>query len=75
VRDQTERRCEVTLGGQVPDAVLSSLQQRFEDVHLTPERTRLVVSGVDQSAVRAFVTFLWDVGLDVRSMTSEVHPA
>jgi hypothetical protein len=64
----------VTVTGRVPDAVLNSLRQRFEHVSLTHEGTGLIVDGLDQSAIRGLVTFLWDVGLEVQAMTSTVHP-
>jgi hypothetical protein len=62
-------RCEVTLGVRVPDVVLDSLRERFDDVSTTVDGTGLVVMGLDQAAVRALVTHLWDVGLAIHAMT------
>ena len=73
VNDHPALMCEVTVSRRVPAAVLGSLRQRFEYVSLTLDGMRLVVSAPDQSAVRGLVNFLWDVGLEVRSMTSAVH--
>jgi hypothetical protein len=73
VSDHPGLMCEVTMRHRVPDAVLSALHQRFEHVSLTLDGTRLLVCAPDQSAVRGLVTFLWDVGLEVRSMTAAVH--
>jgi len=73
VSDQPALRCEVTVRGAVPDAVLGALRQRFEHVSLTCDRTCLRVGVLDQSAIRGLVTFLWDLGLEVQSMNSGVE--
>ena len=67
--DETTQLCVITVGARMPESVLISLQERFDRVSASGDGTTLTVDGVDQAAVRALLTHLWDVGLDVHDMS------
>lgn len=61
----------VTVAGPVPAAVAELIRLRFGDVSVSPlPEGRTVLEGevLDQSAVRALLNLLWDVGSDVRTL-------
>jgi hypothetical protein len=68
--DVTATRCEVTLRGPLSRSLLEVVRARFDHVS-TPTATVLVVETVDQPAVRALLTLLWDADHEVRSLTVE----
>lgn len=53
--------------GPLPRAAQEELRRRFGDVEVQSDQTRTVVSGltVDQAALRAVLSLLWDVGSEV----------
>jgi hypothetical protein len=53
--------------GPLPRAAQDELRRRFGDVEVQSEETHTVVSGltVDQAALRAVLSLLWDVGSEV----------
>ena len=53
--------------GPLPRAAQDELRRRFGDVEVQSEETQTVVSGlrVDQAALRAVLSLLWDVGSEV----------
>ena len=52
----------LTVRGPVPGSLTDTIRTRFDRVSLD---TVLVVDDVDQAAVRALLTLLWDAGHDV----------
>jgi len=52
----------LTVRGPVPGSLTDTIRTRFDRVSLG---TVLVVDDVDQAAVRALLTLLWDAGHDV----------
>ena len=62
-------RCRVDLAGSIPAGQITVIQSRFDDV-----TQRHAVGGTvlecriaDQSAARALLNLLWDVGSEIRS--------
>ncbi|HEY5846695.1 MAG TPA: hypothetical protein VIT42_07895 [Microlunatus sp.] len=53
--------------GRLPRAAQEELRRRFGEVEVRSQGARTVVSGitVDQSALRAVLSLLWDVGSEV----------
>jgi hypothetical protein len=66
---QTSFRCDLVLGQPPAESVIDSLRERFDDVSIGDHETHMVVLGVDQSAVRALLTYLWNLGMSIHSMT------
>lgn len=67
--------CQLTVAGSVARSVLDTIETRFDVGGVRPvnrpvRRTVLSVAGVDQSAVRALMTMLWDSGHDVLAMST-----
>ena len=54
--------------GPLPRAAQEELRRRFGEVEVQSEQTWTVVSGltVDQAALRAVLSLLWDLGSEVR---------
>jgi hypothetical protein len=54
----------VIIRGQLPAAVAELLAQRFDEVRVCPGRNQCLLECrlPDESALRALVTQLWDVG-------------
>jgi hypothetical protein len=54
--------------GTLPRATHNELRQRFGDFLLRTDTNRTVLSGivVDQAALRALLSMLWDVGGEVQ---------
>jgi hypothetical protein len=54
--------------GPLPRVALEQLRDRFGDVRVQSDGDRTVVSGqsADQAALRAILSLLWDVGVEVR---------
>ena len=63
-----ERRPTISVRGPLPRAAQEELGRRFGDVEVQSEETWTVVSGltVDQAALRAVLSLLWDLGSEVR---------
>lgn len=63
----------VTVAGPLPGSLAGVIRSRFAGVAIRPgtRRTALELDAVDQSALRALLTLLWDVGHDVLSVTTE----
>ena len=69
-------RCEVTVRGPLARAVLETAVARFDSVRavtLTGDSV-LTVDGLDQAALRALLTLLWDTGHEVVRVTSTPEP-
>ena len=58
-------RCQVSVATPISESLTSALRERFAPVFVTRDGKGLVVEGLDQAAVRAFVNSLWDAGVDV----------
>lgn len=64
-------RCELTVRGPVSQSLLAVIRTRFEHVSMPDAGGPvLVIEDLDQSAVRALLTLLWDAGHEVLSMKS-----
>jgi hypothetical protein len=63
----------VTVAGPLPGSLAGVIRARFAGVSIRPGtgRTALELDAVDQPALRALLTLLWDVGHDVLSVTTE----
>jgi hypothetical protein len=62
-------RWEFAVDGPLARAADELLRSRFDGVSTYPgDPTVVVVDGIDQAAVRAVLTLLWDTGHEVRSM-------
>lgn len=61
-------RYHVDLAGPVPQALAEVIRRRFGEVTIRSDVERTVMDGVivDQSAVRALLNLLWDLGSEVR---------
>jgi hypothetical protein len=59
---------QVALAGPVPELAADLVRQRIGAVTVRSEHGWTVLEGLlaDQSAVRAMMTLLWDLGCDVR---------
>jgi hypothetical protein len=73
-------RHRVTVAGPLSRAVAATVTSRFTGVGIGRTRTTTVLDVVlvDQPALRALLTLLWDAGHDVRSVESlpeEVTPS
>jgi hypothetical protein len=70
----TASRCEVTVRGPLSHALLEVVRTRFDRV-ATPaaDGTVLVVEAIDQAAVRALLTLLWDADHEVLALRA--YPA
>jgi hypothetical protein len=64
-------RCALTVNGPLARSVVELLRERFDAVAVRDDgdRTVLTVDGVDQAAVRAAATMLWDSGHEVLAMS------
>jgi hypothetical protein len=53
--------------GRLPQVVHEELRRRFGEIEVRSQDARTVVAGltVDQSALRAVLSLLWDVGSEV----------
>ena len=62
----------VTVAGPVSRAAAEAIRARFGRVgiHPRPDDTVLGPAGLDQPALRALLTLLWDGGHEVRSVSS-----
>lgn len=66
-----EQQCELTVTGHLADAVVEAIRSRFTVVSIrAADGTVLTVDNVDQAAVRAVMTMLWDTGHEVLTMTT-----
>jgi hypothetical protein len=56
------------IGGPLPRVAQDQLRERFGDVRVQSYGDRTLVSGLcaDQAALRAMLSLLWDVGVEVR---------
>jgi hypothetical protein len=56
------------IGGPLARVAQDQLRERFGDVRMQSDGDRTLVSGhcADQAALRAMLSLLWDVGLEVR---------
>ena len=56
------------IGGPLPRIAQDQLRERFGEVRMQSDGDRTLVSGhcADQAALRAMLSLLWDVGLEVR---------
>jgi hypothetical protein len=54
--------------GPLPRVAQDQLRERFGDVRMQSDGDRTLVSGhcADQAALRAMLSLLWDVGVEVR---------
>jgi hypothetical protein len=64
----TTRR-ELTLSRPVSHALLELIRSRFDDVSPTAADDSVLIIDLDQAAVRALLTLLWDAGHEVLSLT------
>lgn len=63
----------LTIAGPLPETVAGIIRARFDPVAIQPDggSTLLDVGPVDQPALRALLTLLWDVGHDVLDVTAD----
>ena len=61
--------CQVNIAGSIPATRVELIHSRFGDIRLRTTAGRTILEGrvADQSAVRALLNLLWDVGGDIRS--------
>lgn len=69
------RRYELLLGRPIARRLRDLLRSRFDGVS-TPgdDPNSLVVDGLDQSALRALLTLLWDTGNEVLAVNAAAPP-
>jgi hypothetical protein len=68
--DMATTRFELRLRGSLAHTVLDVIRARFDRVGApNPDGTVLIIENVDQAAVRALLTLLWDTGHEVLSLT------
>lgn len=74
-------RFELRLRGSLAHTVLDVIRARFDRIDLLgpggaggPGGTVLIIANVDQAAVRALLTLLWDTGHEVLSLTPLPDP-
>lgn len=68
-----ESQCEVTVTGPLARSAIDAIGRRFQIVATrSADTTTVTVEAVDQAAVRALLTMLWDSGHEVRAMST--HP-
>ena len=66
----TASRCALTVNGAVAGSVVDTIRERFDTVVTRRSgRTELTVDAVDQAAVRAVTTMLWDSGHEVLALS------
>jgi hypothetical protein len=71
-------RYELILAGALPRPVAEVIRSRFGEVVLRSERDATVMTGdiVDQPALRALLSLVWDTGGHVMSLEiTPVHPS
>jgi hypothetical protein len=69
-------RCALTVNGPLASSVVDMIRKRFDAVVTRDgDRTVLTVDDVDQAAVRAATTMLWDNGHEVVAMSLTPAPA
>lgn len=69
-------RCALTVNGPLAASVVDTIRKRFNTVVTrVGDRTVLTVDDVDQAAVRAATTMLWDSGHEVLTMSVTPTPA
>jgi hypothetical protein len=63
-----EHAYRLEIRGPLPGIAREELRRRFGDVQVRLDGDRAVVSGLtaDQAALRAALSLLWDLGLEVR---------
>ena len=63
-----EHAYRLEVSGPLPHVAREELRRRFGDVQVGSDGDRTVVSGltVDQAALRAALSLLWDLGVEVR---------
>jgi hypothetical protein len=67
---------QLTVRGRLARGVLDALRARFDvEATSTGDRTTLTVDGLDQAAIRAVMTMLWDSGHDVMAMSTGGPPS
>lgn len=67
----TEGRCEVTVAGPVARSAMDAIRMRFDArSRRAADSTVLMVSGVDQAAIRSLLILLWDLGHRVTAMST-----
>jgi hypothetical protein len=64
-----DTRRELILRGPPSPALMELIRSRFEVSAPDGESPVLILEGLDQAAVRALLTLLWDAGHEVVSMT------
>jgi hypothetical protein len=67
-------RYALTLGTPIACQVRDLLLARFTGVRTTADPALLVVDGLDQSALRALLTLLWDTGNEVLAVNPAAPP-
>ena len=69
-------RCALTVNGPLASSVVDMIRKRFvAAVTQDGDRSVLTVDDVDQAAVRAATTMLWDSGHEVLAMSVTPAPA
>ena len=65
--------CEVTVRGPLARAVLETVNARFDSVSTVQSTgdSMVTVDGIDQAALRALLTLLWDTGHEILRLTSD----
>ena len=67
---------ELALAGPVPGVVAEVIRDRFGDVVVRHRLGRTVLEGriADQTAVRALLDLLWEIGCEVRMLLVATDP-
>ncbi len=60
--------CEVVLDQAPPEPLLRLVRDRFGEPSLGDNAAQLLLSGLDQAALRALLNLVWDTGLGLRSV-------
>ena len=72
----TGGRCELTVHGHLARSVLAAVRERFDVGSVqVADSTVLTLDAVDQAAIRALMTMLWDSGHEVLAMSTGDAPA
>jgi len=71
-----QTQCDVIVTGPLARSAIDAIGRRFQVVATrTADTTTVTVDAVDQAAVRALLTMLWDSGHEVRAMSTHPGPA
>ena len=62
--------------GPLPRVAQDQLRERFGDVRVQSDGDRTLISGhcADQAALRAVLSLLWDIGVEVRVVDATPPP-